>query len=538
MKRSPVIRKVYTILACILISMLVLGACAAPAKAPAPVSTGPKYGGILHLAYIMDINLLDFSKLGTIVVRSLPFLYTNTLTTWSGKNDESYQLVPCLATSWEISPDGLGYTFNLRKGVKWQNLPPVNGREFTSADVKWNIDRIKDPATKSPVAPYLAAVDRVETPDNYTVKIVMKAPDPFFIYATAGIYMGAHEVAEQDGDLSKTVLGTGPFMIDKYSQGSGISFKRNPDYWDKGKPYLDGVECTYMTDASARLAAFRAGRLDRLVEGKANTDLIKSSVPGAQIVPGIGLVGSALYFNLKNPDKPWADKKVRQAIQYAIDYDGLIQAVLNGSGSRTDFLAPSFKDWGARQIADLPKQDIAKSKAMLADAGYPNGFKATMLQHMDRMDAWGGAVEPLVAMLKVVGVDAQIVPAAQADFVAKMRSGDYELGTNTMICTGPDPDGCLPPMYFSKGAYNRMSYNNPTVDGLIAQERKSVADVTQRQQAVKQIMQTLADDVPVIPLFYQYNYSVAQPWVKGWNNSADPLVTTAWYEVANVWLDK
>jgi peptide/nickel transport system substrate-binding protein len=529
--------RVYVLLACIVVSVLVLTGCASPAvKQPATV--GAKYGGTLHLAYVQDITFLDPAKSSTIADRAIPYLYANTLIKWVGKNDENPQVGPCLATSWDAAPDGLSYTFHLRQGVKWQNLPPVNGREFVAADVKWSFERVLDPKLNAPLAAYYNAIDHVDTPDKYTVKVVMRTPDPYFLYAVCGGHIGAHEVADQEGDLNKTVIGTGPFMIDKYTPGVGITFKRNPDYWDTGKPYLDRVECTSIVDPAARLAAFRSGQLDRVAEGKTNADLIKSSVAGAQIVPGINILGSCLVFSLDHKDQPWADVRVRKALQYAIDYDGLIQAVLNGSGSRTDYLAPSFKDWGARQIADLPQYDPAKAKSMLAEAGYPDGFKTTLLQHTNRLDAWGGAVEPLAAMLKKVGIDATIVPAAQADYVAKMREEKFDLATGVMICAAPDPDGSIVYMYVTKQGYNRSGYNNAKLNALVVDERKAAGNLSQRQQDFKQMLQMLADDVPVIPLYYQYDFSITQPWVKGWDNAADPATATAWYEVANVWLEK
>jgi peptide/nickel transport system substrate-binding protein len=230
---------------------------------------------------------------------------------------------------------------------------------------------------------------------------------------------------------------------------------------------------------------------------------------------------------------------VRQALQYAIDYDGLIQAVLNGGGARTDYLSPKkFGDYGARQVVDLPKYDLSKAKAMLADAGYGSGFKATMLQHTDRLDAWGGAVEPLAAMFKKVGVDIQIAPLAQADYVSRTRSGDFELGSSVLVCTAPELDNNLSPMYKTKGTYNRAQYSDARVDELLGLEAKEYANTAQRQKYVKEIMQKLADDVPVIPLFYQFDSHITQSWTKGWDNAADPATSTAWQEIANVWLDK
>jgi ABC-type transport system substrate-binding protein len=529
-------------LAAIIMVLVVLVSCAAPAKPAAtqPVTTGPKYGGTLHLAYVMDLSTMDPIMSTSIVDRALPILYTDTLVKWQGKNDEKLTVVPALASSWDIAPDGLTYTFHLRKGVKWQNLPPVNGRDFTAADAKFSLERVMDPKSKSPLAPYVASFKDIQAPDDYTLVINMKAADPTVLATLCGGTAGmcAKEVIAKDGDAGKTIVGTGPFILEKYTPGVGFAFKKNPDYWDKGKPYLDRLELTFVPDASARVAAFRAGQLDRVVEGKLNTDAIKSTVKNVQLIPGCNLIGSAFIPSLKYPDKPWAKKEVRQALQYAIDYDGLISAVLNGQGSRTDYLAPSFADYGARQVAELPKRDIAKAKAMLTAAGYPDGFKAVIMQHTNRLDAWGGAVEPLAPMLKEIGVDLTIQPMQQADFVSKTRAGDFEFCTMALICNSPELDNNLSPMYKTKGTYNRAVYSNPRVDELLDLQRKAFNNVPDRQKYSKQILDILHEDVPIIPLYYQYDTHIAQPWVKGWDNAGDPATFYAWQELPGVWLDK
>lgn len=521
--------------------LVALVACAAPTQpaSPEPSAGGPKYGGTLRLAYIMDVSTLDPIKSTSLIDRALPLLYNDGLVKWVGRNDEEPKLAPCLATSWDISPDGLTYTFKLREGVRWQNIPPVNGREFTSADVKYGIERMMDPESKSPMALYLYSIKSIETPDKYTLILKTGSPDPGLLGSLAsGMGTVAHEVIEQDGDASKTIIGVGPFIFEKYTPHVGFTFRKNPDYWDKGKPYVDRVELTYMPDAASRVAAFRAGQIDRLVEGKTNLELIKSTVKDAQFIPGVQLTGSAFIPSLKYPDKPWANKKVRQALQYAIDYDGLINAVLNGQGSRTDYLSPSFVDYGARPVSELPQYDKEKAKAMLAEAGYPDGFKATFIQHTSRLDAWGGAVEPLTAMFKEVGVDCDIRPMQQTEFVSTHRSGDYEFSTMVVICAQPELDSNLTYMYMTGAPYNRARYSNPKVDELLQQQRVAFTNIPERQRITRQIMEILHEDVPIIPLYYQWDTHITQPWVKGWDNAADPNTGFAWQALSDVWIDK
>ncbi len=232
----------------------------------------PKYGGTVTTTYPGDPPSLDPSRT-TSYLRSIVGAPTyDKLVTWEfgrGVDPESIKWVPSLAESWEVSKDNLSYTFKLRKGVKWPDVPPLNGREFTSDDVRFSYDYFT--RDDSLIKSGFAKVDKLETPDKYTVVYRLKERDRAFINTVGGPYNGfivPKEVVERDGDLKKVMIGLGPFYNDEgYQPKVGIDFKRNPNYWRKDEggnklPYLDGWKFRVITDQAARVAAFRTGKLD------------------------------------------------------------------------------------------------------------------------------------------------------------------------------------------------------------------------------------------------------------------------------------
>jgi peptide/nickel transport system substrate-binding protein len=541
MKRH--MHKLFVAIVCIIALTVVLGACAAPAAKPpvTPPTAGPKTGGILKIGMRTAPTSLDTFVTGNTGAAgyAVDKTFAQTPVRWTGINDPAAKVAPLLAKSWEISPDGLTYTFHLQEGIKFQNVPPVNGREITADDWVYHFNRIADPANKHPGRTTMD-MKSVVAVDKYTFTITTNQKSPGFLayIANGPAVPWPKEVVEAEGGAAKNFVGTGAFILKTYEPNVKAVFTKNPDYWEKGKPYLDGVEAYFMLDASARLAAFRSGQVDVLpLEPKSNRDAIEKSVPGAQIQDGVGMVEAGLLLN--NTRKPFDNKQVRQAIQYAIDYDGIIKAAMDGGATRVGFLSPAFADYGAKQIADLPKRDIAKAKALLAQAGYPDGFKTTIMQNTGNMDYVGNAVEPMVAMLKEVGIEATIVQADATGFLSKWRAKDYDMAVQTLLTARPfDPDNSLRQQWPTKGGFNYIGYSNPKVDELVLAQQAAFPDKAARIPIIKQILAILEDEVPSVPLYVQTNYFIKQPWVKGWDNMADPQGNYSTQELPGVWIDK
>lgn len=539
----------YLVLALLMFILIV--SCAAPAittiaptatASATPTATGPKSGGTLRVALNeasagLDPVIMGGTGLG---LKAVVSAYSEIVMSPIGRNFLDLKQDGRIAESWEVSPDGLKMTFKIRKGVKFQNIPPVNGREMTSADVRYNYERIKDPKTRSPQAATLRDYLSFETPDPYTFIINFSQPMPGHCANMSGPVLStfAREVIEQDGSVNKTWIGTGPFILKEYTAGSRAILEKNPDYWAKGMPYLDRVELLVVPEEAQRKAAFRAGQIDVSYENKSFVDDV-SNIPGIKIVEATSYSGAAIYPSVKQKPEIWGNKKVRQAMQYAIDYDGLLKAVLNGAGSRTDVLAPWYKDWGA--ITDptkLPQRDVAKAKALLAEAGFPNGIKTTILQDTGRMRDWGAPVEAVQAMLKDIGIDATIVPMDSATFTTTTRAGDFELAvTNCPVGQAFDPDTTMKVVWSDVAATYSNKLKMPKVEDMINEQSKLYPNNDARKKIIGDIMTILRDEVALVPLYVNYNYQVVQPWVE-FPYGGDPNGQYGAHNYRSVWIDK
>src|SRR2546426_3057090 len=227
----------------------------------------PKRGGIL---WVRGYDPPHFDHHFTLNVRTnatLSFAYSTLVRYKVGADVRpgTFTIEPHLAERWE-QPDDTTYLFHLRQGVTWHNKPPLNGRELVAEDVKFTYERFRaEPA--NPLRFTLEAVDRIEVVDRYTVKFLLKEPFVWLVNVLANPYSTwiiAPEVVEKFGDLKKSesVIGTGPFILERYEPNVKTVFKRNPDYFLKDQPYVDGVEWLVVDDPSAALAMYRSGQLD------------------------------------------------------------------------------------------------------------------------------------------------------------------------------------------------------------------------------------------------------------------------------------
>src|SRR5262249_4449564 len=280
-----------------------------------------------------------------------------------------------LATSWEI-PNPTTYVFRLRKGVKFHN-----GREMTADDVKYSIDRVRDPKTGAPIRDVYADVDKVETPDKYTVRLTLTRPNAALLSMMTGraSYVVPREEVDKHGTLQKVMVGTGPFKLAEHVPGDYARFVRNDSYHEPGLPYLDGFTIKVIKDESSRLAALRKGTVDLTwikaieIEELARKEKALSSMETHEARH------LYIWFNTKEP--PFNNVKLRQAVASALDRQEIIDTVLLGRGKLTTGLPPATVPYALSpaDIAALPfyKQDLALTKKLLAEGGQPNGFEFT-----------------------------------------------------------------------------------------------------------------------------------------------------------------
>ena len=401
-----------------LVAAGVVSVAAFVAVAPTPAQA-PKRGGILRVAEQSDpVGFDTLGKKKAPVYTQLALAYTHNRLL---KYDPSGEVVNDLAASWS-QPNPTTYVVTLRKGVHFHNKPPVNGRELTSEDIKFTFERM----AKSPEARLFPTLKAVTTPDKYTVRFELSAPFSSFVanLAATTMYVYAKEAGKPTpdgaGDYTAvdTVIGTGPFMLEEYREKQRLVFKRNPDYFEAGKPYLDGVELYIIADNAGQIAAMRTGKLDLIPAGRGE-GLPHFLVPEARSIPGAKVMPHRLFQTSENlvgrvDQKPWSDVRVRRAVSMSIDRAGLAKAMFTEGAElfsgpipvTSKYFIPLDK---LGESAAWYRYDVTAARKLLADAGYPNGLPVKLTTTTGYGPTYTSRTELLKSMLAKLGIEASIV---------------------------------------------------------------------------------------------------------------------------------
>ena len=346
-------------------------------KAPAPTTSGPVYGGkfvMVRNTGITEIGAPMDLKSGA---------GASTYPLWAPIAetlfivDAADRIVPLLAESVEVAADGLSVTLKLRKGVKFHD-----GTDFNAEAVKYNLEAVK--AAKVGGSAPLDNVKSYEIIDAHTIKINLNKFDATFLMSLAqsgiGVMLSPTALAKPttpENAGKDHLVGTGPFMFDSWSLNQYIRMKKNPNYWQPGKPYLDTFEIRNMPDYTTSVMAFKAGEVD-MVESidPAQYNELKAQGYTVDIPKGLAFVFSFRTANA-DPNSPFSKKEVREALWYAVDTVSLVSGLGKGTYNVANQLAAPQQGW---YIQDYPnrKYDPNKAKQLLAQAGYPNGFKTVL----------------------------------------------------------------------------------------------------------------------------------------------------------------
>jgi peptide/nickel transport system substrate-binding protein len=286
------------------------------------------------------------------------------------KVDRNGQFVPGLATDWKVDPSGKIYTFDLRKGVKFHNDEPFNAQV-----AKWNLERAAAESTVNAHPEYFRGISKIETPDDYTLVLNLKDVDALFI---AHLAEGDAVMLPMKGyeDAKSNPIGTGPFQFVKWVRGDRVEMTRFVGYWNPALPYLDNVTFKFIGDASAQIAALKAGDIDVIGYIAAPESAMEMSKDNRFKVYA-GTTTGEVIMSTNNKAKPFDNKLVRQAMAYAIDRQAVIDLVMFGYGT------PIGSHWSPSTpyYVDLTGKfayNPEKAKVLLAQAGYPDGFEATI----------------------------------------------------------------------------------------------------------------------------------------------------------------
>ena len=482
-------------------AVFVLTVCAPSATAPsttggAGTAAGPARGGTLRVALAEDFATLDPHAPSAGVDRHVMHAIYDPLV----DVDEKLAPIPVLAESW-TTPDPVTYIFKLRQGVKFHD-----GTDFDAEAMKWNIDRVLDPATKSQRASELASVKETSVTDKYTLKISLKSPFPglFAVFADRVLPVSPTAAQKFGADFARNPVGAGPFQFVDWVKGDHLGLKRFEGYWGKDSagrqlPYLDGVTFKFLTDDSTRLTALRTDNADLadrvapkdVASVKADTNLVYSEILG----PGY----NQIYFNTSRP--PFDNKALRQAFGYAIDRQAIHRAVYLGTGQVGEAVIPPshrYTDPGFKFFGETANLDMAKRK--LAEGGKPTGYEFNFEVFNAPLDLQ--LAELMKAQLQQVGIVAKIMPSESSALITRLTSRAHDYFTFRSSFVGRvDMDVAMHPAFTCGGSSNYMEYCNAAVDQLLNKARSSTND-DERKELYRQAQKIIVEDAPLVIMHY------------------------------------
>jgi peptide/nickel transport system substrate-binding protein len=431
------------------------------------------------------------------------------------------EVEPALAESWQVSDDGKTYTFKLRQGVKFHD-----GSEFNAEAVKFNFDRMLDEkhpfysTGPFPLSFNFASIDTVTVKDAQTVEFQLKeAFAPFLsnlAYPT-GLIVSPAAVEQYGKDFGRHPSGTGPFKFVEWQSSQRVVVERNADYWD-GAPALEAVVFRPITDANTRVAEMMAGGLDVMVEVPPDNVATFRNDPNFAVSEQ---AGPHVWFSILNTKSgPFADKKVRQAANYAVNKQSLVDNVLQGTATvSAGPIAPAF-NWVKSAVEPYP-YDPEKAKALLAEAGTSNPSLTFYIT-----EGGSGMLDPITmgaaiqADLQAVGFQVKIETYEWNSYLSRVNTGlDGKANMAEMAWMTNDPD-TLPYLALrsdampDKGGFNSGYYQNPKLDEILDKARTST-DQAERATLYGEVQQIVHDDAPWLFVANWKQNAVTQAAVKG-----------------------
>ena len=482
-----------------IISKLVKGVLAAALVSSAATVVAQTPPNVLVVGQIAEPKSLDPQAVTAVNdFRILMNMYDGLVRYKSG----TLEVEPALATSWTISEDGTEYTFKLRDGVKFHD-----GTDFDAADVEFNFDRMLDEkhpyhhTGPFPLSFFFSAVEDIEAVDASTVRFKLNAPYAPFLSNLAyptGLIVSPESVKKHDKDFGRNPSGTGAFKFAEWESNAKVVVTRNADYWD-GAPSLEAVVFRPITDGNTRVAEMLSGGLDVMVEIPPDS-VAQFNGNGFKLLEQ---AGPHLWFLILNAKEgPFADKRVRQAINYAIDKKSLVEQVLQGTAEVASGPTPPAFSWAYNENLQPYPYNPEKAKQLLKEAGQEN---ASLTFYVT--EGGSGMLDPvpmgtaIQADLAKIGVDVKIETYEWNTFLGKVNPGlEGKADMAEMAWMTNDPD-TLPYLALrtgawpDKGGFNSGYYSNPEVDKLLEAARQST-DQAERAKLYQQMQEIVYEDAP------------------------------------------
>jgi peptide/nickel transport system substrate-binding protein len=488
-----------------------LSGCAEPAKPPAVQA--PVQGGTLILAQPLDPTGLD-PALGTdsAAVNLYAVLY-DTLVMY--KPGDKLEVAPGLAESWTVSPDGLTYTFKLRKNVKF-----TDGSTFDAEAVKFNLDRELDTKNEYHAAEMTFAANifsqmaSYKVVDQYTFEMKLKQPFAGFLeqltsYAAGG--MASPTAIKKAGkDYFKSPVGTGPFVFAEWKKDDRISFKPNKDYWG-GAPKLESLIVRTIPESATQLAELKSGGINMTFYGLNQNDMAQAEKDTTLTVKSLPALSSYML-HFRAWKKPFSDLRLRQAVSYAINKENIAKFILQGKAQPGT--APMPKASWAYYPTDPYPYNPDKAKALLAEAGYPNGGLKVELLTNPHMQP---ATEAMQADLEKVGFDVEMKRTEGGAFWDQLPTEVGDMIMDNWWLPNGDPDYLLGAMFHTNSIEKKSNvdrYSNKEVDALLEQAAKET-DQAKRAELYNKVQAQVLKDLPCVSIYYLDNLFAYRNAVKG-----------------------
>jgi peptide/nickel transport system substrate-binding protein len=526
-----------------LVILVTAALIAAPAEAQTPK---PKRGGILNSVLTEDPPGLLVHESATISnVWPMSPCYSNLVIFDPLKPlDSAETVIPELAEKWSWQDNYRNLVFFLRKNVKWHD-----GRPFTSADVKYTFDAVREAPVSvgklrtSPRKDWYANVEAIEAPEPHTVVFRLKRPQPSLLLMFASGYSPVFPAHVPVADLRQRCVGTGPFRQKEYLRGQLIELERNPGYFVPDQPYLDGIRYTIIRERGTRLAALQAGRIDAFMPlemTKAMADAARAQAPSLVIIE-VGQNGSDNVI-LNHKRAPFDNPAVRRAVNLALDRNAYVRGVRqNGAVTGAALMPKPLGFWGLpepelRTLAGYrdPAQDKAEAKRLLAAAGHGPDKPLRVDLVTRTLPIYLDLASFVVDQLRLIGMEATIKQLDTAAWFPALSRRDFQIGANLTAGGFDDPDAYLFENYKCGSPRNYTDYCSEEMDRLIDQQSQEL-DRAKRLKLVADIQRKIEADVARPMLGWRKEYFARWPHVK---NLVPHNALYNYGRMQELWLDR
>jgi peptide/nickel transport system substrate-binding protein len=428
--------------------------------------------------------------------------------------DKDLMIQPALAESWEAAPDATSYKFKLREGVTFHD-----GTPFTAKDVKYSIEMAQNPPPPGATNAFLANVAEVVVIDDFNVEFKMSKPDPTILGVLAWARYSSitpEGIVDKINILSEAI-GTGPFKLVSFTPNDSVVYTANENYWKAGVPCIKDLTIKVLTDEQSSVSSLRAGEID----GATFSADVASTLEGdeeIEVLEGLFSAPRVIQFNTTKAEYPWRDVRVRQAINKVMDRELIKENVYAGKAVVTGAIPPGYGDWFIPEeelLSNFYAQDIDGAKALMAEAGYADGFKV-VLQAISAPREFTQIAEIMKEALKEINIDVEVQPLEIGTFADNVGSGNYEWCSTGRGMRG-DPSGFV--IDFRSGTANNVKwfgdgYLNEELDAAY-DEALATTDDAKRHELYRRIQEIIATDVAHLYTVQPYKFQATRKRLTG-----------------------